>query len=83
MGTVIGTPCYMSPEQCEGMGRVDHRADIYSLGIVLYEMVTKRLPFVGDTFSAIVIGHMSQPPPPPLAALPPATPAARSSKMPR
>jgi serine/threonine-protein kinase len=65
MGTVIGTPCYMSPEQCEGMGRVDHRADIYSLGIVLYEMVTKRLPFVGDTFSAIVIGHMTQPPPPP------------------
>jgi hypothetical protein len=65
MGMVIGTPLYMSPEQCEGLGRVDHRADIYALGVVLYQMVTKRLPFVGENFSQIVIGHTSLPPPPP------------------
>jgi serine/threonine-protein kinase len=60
----IGTPKYMSPEQVEGEA-VDQRSDLYSLGIVLYEMVTERTPFEGDTALSIALKHKTQAPPEP------------------
>jgi Tol biopolymer transport system component/tRNA A-37 threonylcarbamoyl transferase component Bud32 len=61
VGVMIGTPEYMSPEQVEGKD-VDQRSDIYSLGIILYEMVTGRVPFEGDTPFTIGVKHKSEPP---------------------
>jgi serine/threonine protein kinase len=64
-GIVMGTPAYMSPEQCEGRGSVDHRTDIYALGIVLYEMITGKVPFTGDGYGEILVQHLTQMPAPP------------------
>ncbi len=61
-GIVMGTPAYMSPEQCDGRGQVDHRTDIYALGIVLYEMLTGRVPFLGEGYGEILVQHLTQPP---------------------
>ncbi len=58
-GVVMGTPAYMSPEQCEGRGRVDHRTDIYALGILLYEMITGRVPFVGEGYGDVIVQHLT------------------------
>ena len=63
-GAVMGTATYFSPEQAEGMG-VDARSDIYSLGVVLFEMVTGRPPFLGDTPVAVASKHVRDHPPAP------------------
>jgi serine/threonine-protein kinase len=64
-GLVIGTPAYMSPEQCEGKGLIDHRSDVYSLGVVMYELLTGRVPFPGEGFGEILIAQMTRQPTPP------------------
>jgi serine/threonine-protein kinase len=63
-GTVVGTPDYMSPEQARGLP-LDFRSDIYSTGVVLYEMFTGFLPFEGDTGLAVVLKHVQERPPAP------------------
>jgi serine/threonine-protein kinase len=62
-GSLIGTPGYMSPEQCRGASRVDHRTDIYSLGCIVYEMLAGRLPFIYRGFGELISAHMTEPPP--------------------
>ena len=57
---VMGTPAYISPEQAQGQP-VDQRTDIYSLGIILYEMITGRVPFTADTPLAVIFKHVSDP----------------------
>jgi len=68
-GSIIGTAQYLSPEQAKG-APVDQRSDLYSLGIVLYELLTGTLPFTGDTPVEIAMKHLSTPPEPPSARVP-------------
>ncbi len=73
-GLSIGTPAYLSPEQGQGE-TIDRHADIYSLGVMLYEMVTGRLPFTAETPMGVIIKHIYEPPLPP-RTLNPAIPEA-------
>ncbi len=73
-GMLVGTPAYLSPEQVTG-GHTDHRADIYALGIMAYEMLAGHPPFTGPTPTAVLMKRLSEPPPP-LARLRPDTPQA-------
>jgi serine/threonine-protein kinase len=68
-GSIVGTAQYLSPEQARG-APVDPRSDLYSLGIVLYEMLTGKVPFTGDTPVEIAMKHLSQVPEPPSALRP-------------
>jgi eukaryotic-like serine/threonine-protein kinase len=67
-GNVVGTPEYMAPEQVRAGKHADHRVDIYSMGVVFYEMLAGRPPFVGEHFSGLMLDIMQRDPPP-LASL--------------
>jgi serine/threonine protein kinase len=63
-GAMMGTPTYMSPEQASGDPVIDHRADIYSLGVLGYHMLTGRPPFVGSSPHSVIAGHVTEKPTP-------------------
>ncbi|MEM1418118.1 MAG: serine/threonine-protein kinase, partial [Myxococcota bacterium] len=62
-GVIMGTPAYMSPEQCVGDDHLDRRSDVYSLGIVAFEMFAGRTPFEADNFGRFVLAHVHEEPP--------------------
>jgi eukaryotic-like serine/threonine-protein kinase len=62
-GLVVGTPAYMSPEQASGDKTLDGRSDIYSLGAVLYEMLSGEPPYTGATTQALIVKRLTEPPP--------------------
>ncbi len=72
---IMGTPMYMSPEQCRGAGHVDARSDQYSLGCVLFHLLTGRMPFDGEGVGEIIAHHMMSTPPPPSTLAPGLSPA--------
>jgi formylglycine-generating enzyme required for sulfatase activity/tRNA A-37 threonylcarbamoyl transferase component Bud32 len=74
-GRIFGTPEYMSPEQAEGLEEPDARSDVYSLGVVVYEMFTGKVPFSGTTPLSIMRGHADKPPPRPSQINPAVSPA--------
>lgn len=64
-GVVLGTPQYMAPEACESKQDIDHRSDIYALGILLFQMLCGQVPFDGNTMGEVLVKHVGQPPPAP------------------
>lgn len=64
-GALVGTPLYMSPEQCLGLKHIDSRSDVYSLGVILYEMVAGILPFDSDSIWDVIGMHINEQPIPP------------------
>jgi len=73
-GSLLGTPSYMSPEQARGRVDVDHRTDIYSMGVILYQMLTGELPYQGDNYNALLSSLLTEQPKS-LRALNPSIPA--------
>lgn len=67
---VMGTPTYMSPEQCRGAGHVDQRSDVYALGCVLFALLCGRPPFDGEGIGEIIAMHLREPPPVPSSLRP-------------
>jgi len=76
-GHVLGTPAYMSPEQAMGASVVDHRVDIYSMGVILYQTLTGKLPFESDNYNALLAKILTGDPTPPEEAYPGFPTAAR------
>jgi eukaryotic-like serine/threonine-protein kinase len=74
-GIAIGTPVYMAPEQIAGAADVDHRVDIYALGVLGYEMIARRPPFVASTASALFLAHVAEEPTPLQQVQPDVSPA--------
>jgi len=64
-GVLLGTPQYMSPEACESKRGIDHRTDIYALGVLLFQMMTGRLPFDGESMGEVLVKQVTQLPPAP------------------
>ncbi|MBA3394402.1 MAG: serine/threonine protein kinase [Deltaproteobacteria bacterium] len=75
VGVLLGTPQYMSPEACESKRGIDHRTDVYALGILLFQMLTGRLPFDGETMGEVLVKQVTQLPPAPRALNPSIPPA--------
>jgi serine/threonine-protein kinase len=73
-GTIFGTPFYMAPEQAMG-GKMDHRVDIYAMGVIMYEIFTGTVPFKAETFMGILTQHIT------LAPVPPAQQAAQNGRI--
>ncbi len=69
-GSIIGTPLYMSPEQCLATPGIDHRADLYALGGIFYLLLTGRPPFEKSNFGDLLAAHLNQPPPRPSTLVP-------------
>ena len=78
-GLVLGTPDYMSPEQAQGKQDLDHRSDIYSVGVVFYELFTGILPFTGDTPVAVALKHVRETAVPPREVRPELPPELEAS----
>jgi serine/threonine protein kinase len=79
-GTMVGTPEYMSPEQAEGRP-IDQRSDNYSLGVMLYQLLTGRVPFQAETPTAVLLAHLTQAPQPPTQLNPDIPPAVEAVVM--
>ncbi len=73
-GVIMGTPAFMSPEQCRGAGGIDHRTDVYALGCVLFMMLCGRPPFIAPTSGDMIASHLRQDPPVPSSLVPALTP---------
>jgi hypothetical protein len=69
-GVMVGTPDYMAPEQIRASGDLDARADIYAFGVMLFQMLTGRLPFAGASVGEVVQAHLQRPPPDPRSLAP-------------
>jgi serine/threonine protein kinase len=69
-GVMVGTPLFMAPEQCRGAGQIDHRADIYSLGCMLYRMLCGQPPFIHEGIGELIAAHLMETPMAPRALVP-------------
>jgi serine/threonine-protein kinase len=79
-GMILGTPEYMSPEQAAGHA-IDHRADLYSLGVLVYRLLTGAVPFTGDTAISVALQHLREPAPDPCQAAPELSPGAAAAVL--